>query len=416
MGLVKEIILQLFFALTPFVLFNIYYRDKMRSFSPSFILFTSSVTLFLAMTFSSSAAKGVIFDIRYVIIFFGLVYGGIKIGLILLAEFILYRLYLGGDGKWVAMLILLCSYTLSLLFSRAYRTSQRKTTIILLAGIVFSITPMIMTYFFLHPYFMQNVTYHLIVIPIQNCVGVWLLMSLFGKAVEDKEMFIRHAQNEKLATISHVASSLVHEVRNPLTAVKGFLTLIKEGPQNLPKVEQYITICLDEVKRTEAILSDYLSISKPLSERQEQVELSSQLHIVRDVMFPYATMNNVELEIQEPGFPVMIQANPDEIKQVLVNFIKNAVEACCDAEEGKVTLSLTQDTDSVILEIRDNGIGMSESDITRLGSIYFSTKTSGTGLGLTYSYNAIQVMGGKIVVSSEPKMGTTFTISFPVLS
>lgn len=413
MSLIKEIILQLFFALTPFVLFNIYYRDKIRNYSPSFILFTSSVTLLLAMTFSSSAAKGVIFDIRYVIIFFGLVYGGMKIGLILLAEFVLYRLYLGGDGKWVALLILLCCFTLAAVFSHAYRNTQQKSTINLLAGIVFSATPLVMTYSFLQPYFMQDVPYHLIVIPIQNCVGVWLLMTLFGKAVEDKEIFIRHAQNEKLATISHVASSMVHEVRNPLTAVKGFLTLIKEAPQDLPKVEQYITICLDEVKRTEAILSDYLSISKPLSQRQEQVDLSQQLHIVHDVMYPFAIMNNVELEIKEPGVPVMIQANPDEIKQVLVNFIKNAVEACCDVEEGKVTLSLTQEAHSVILEIRDNGIGMSESDINRLGTVYFSTKSSGTGLGLTYSYNAIQVMGGKIGVSSKPRMGTIFTISFP---
>ncbi|MDH4616174.1 sensor histidine kinase [Brevibacillus sp. AY1] len=414
MSLIKEITLQLFFALIPFVMYNIYYRDKMRSYSSLFILITSSISLLLAMTFASSAVEGLIFDIRYVIMFFGLVYGGIQTGLILLVEFVIYRLYLGGDGKWVALLILVVSFSLSLVFAKKYRTSQNKTSIILVAGIVFSALPMLMTYLFLHSFFVQNIPYHAITIPLKNCIGIWLLMTLFSKAVEDKEMFIRHAQNEKITTMSHVAASLVHEVRNPLTAVKGFLKLIKEAPDDLPKVEQYITICLDEVKRTEAILSDYLSISKPLSERHERIDLSAQITTIHDVMFPFATMNNVELEVQAPQTPVLIMANPDEIKQVLVNFIKNAVEACSHSAQGKVTLLLKTEESQAILEIKDNGIGMSEKEMSRLGSIYFSTKSSGTGLGLTYSYNAIHVMGGKVAVNSIPRIGTTFTISFPM--
>lgn len=409
----KEVILQLFFALIPFVMFNIYYRDKMRSYSPLFILITSSISLLLAMTFASSVVEGVMFDIRYVIMFFGLVYGGIQTGWILLAEFILYRLYLGGDGTWIALLILVVTFTIAIFFARAYRASQRKTAITVFAGIVFSILPMLMTYLFLHSYFVQNIPYHALAIPFKNSLGIWLLMTLFSKAVEDKEMYIRHVQNEKIETMSHVAASLVHEVRNPLTAVKGFLKLIKESPGDLPKVEQYITVCLDEVQRTEAILSDYLSISKPLSERHERIDLSVEITTIHDIMFPYATMNNVELEVHTPQSPVLIIANPDQLKQVLINFIKNAIEACPRSTSGKVTILLEKAGNQAVLQIKDNGIGMSDQEISRLGSVYFSTKASGTGLGLTYSYNAIQIMGGKVAVKSSPGVGTTFTISFP---
>lgn len=416
MSLLKEIILQFFFALTPFVIFNIYYRDKMRSYSRTFILLISSICLFLAMTFASSVVDGVIFDIRYVIMFFGLVYGGIQTALILLIEFVLYRFYLGGEGKWVAMIILACTSCVSLWFSHLYKTTNRKMLVSLLAGLVFSLVALALTYFFFPRYVIEYPAYHIFVIPLQNSVGIWLLMSLFSKSVTDKEIFFKHAQNDKRETMSHVAASLAHEVRNPLTAVKGFLKLIQEDPRNLIKNEQYIKICLDEIQRTESILSEYLSISKPLTARHQLISFSEQINASRDVMSPFANMHNVELEVHTPDTPVLIMANPDEIKQVLVNFIKNAVEACSEMANGKVTLKLLAEEKNALLVIKDNGMGMNEGQISRLGSIYFSTKSNGTGLGLTYSYQVIQALGGTVSVFSKPQVGTMFHISFPYQS
>lgn len=413
MSLLKEMILQIFFAITPFVLFNIYYRNKMRNYSQAFILITSSVCLILAMTFASSVVEGVIFDIRYVIIFFGLVYGGVKTGLILLIEFVLYRFYLGGEGKWIAMIILACTFTISLLFYSRYKTAIRQTLLTVTVGVFYSVIALALTYYFFPQYVAQHLAYHILVIPVQNSVGIWLLMSLFSKAVSDKEISIRHAQNEKISTMSHVAASLAHEVRNPLTAVKGFLKLIQENPENLPKVDQYIQISLDEVQRTESILSEYLAISKPLTERHELVNFSEQLQVIRAVMSPYANMHNVELELRKPDTPVTVMGNPDEIKQVLVNFIKNAVEACSEVPNGKVNLTLLTEGDQAVLIIKDNGVGMDEGQKNRLGSIYFSTKSNGTGLGLTYSYHVIHSMGGTVTVASKPQVGTKFTLTFP---
>ncbi|UUZ83593.1 HAMP domain-containing histidine kinase [Paenibacillus sp. P26] len=251
-------------------------------------------------------------------------------------------------------------------------------------------------------------------IPVQNCLGIWSLLSLFGKSVSDKKMFIQHAQHEKIEAMSHVAASLAHEVRNPLTAVKGFLKLIREKPQDLPKVQQYITICLDEIQRTESILSEYLSISRPHGEQRQLVDFSGQVQAVADVMTPFATMHNVELQVQRPEEALMIRANPDEIKQVLVNFVKNAIEACASTPGGQVSLHLKAVQDRAQLMVKDNGVGMNEQQISRLGSIYFSTKTSGTGLGLTYSYQVIHAVGGGVKVTSKPQSGTVFTIAIPL--
>ncbi|MGG1660837.1 ATP-binding protein [Brevibacillus sp. NRS-1366] len=415
MSLLKEVILQIFFALTPFVLYNIYYRDKLKNYSQSFILVTSSFSLLLAMTFASSVVDGVIFDIRYVIMFFGLVYGGVQTALLLLVEFVIYRLYLGGEGTRVALLMLVCTFTLCLIITKPYKTTYRKSLYTFLAGILFSVVALGLTFIFFPAYVKQHLAYHLFVIPIQNSVGIWLLMSLFSKAIADKELFIEHAQNEKFQAMSHVAASLAHEVRNPLTAVKGFLRLIQESPEEHTKTEQYIKISLDEIQRTESILTEYLSISKPLKDRSDQINVSEQLHVIQEIMLPFANMHNVELDVQIYDTPVMIFANPDEIKQVLVNIVKNAIEACTDVPNGRVILSILMEKGNAILMINDNGngIGMDESQINYLGSIYFSTKSSGTGLGLTYSYHVIHSIGGSVRVTSEPFVGTQFTIIFP---
>lgn len=412
----KEIIFQLFFAYMPFVMFNVFYRDRPRNYTRKFITFISMICLFLSMAFGASAASGYFYDIRHIIMFFGLIFGGLRTGLILLAEFVLYRLYIGGDGTLLAMITVMATFPVSYLLSRIYRYSIRKPLVILLAGIVFSVVPIIAVYLENPQSVIDHLTFHLVVIPLQNAAGCWLLIFLFKKAVADKDLFISYAQNERVQAISHVAASLVHEVRNPLTAVKGFLTLIREGAADRGRTERYIEICMSEIARTEYILSEYLSISKPIADRQVPTDLQELLNITKDIMSPYANMHNVLLEIDDPVEPVWILANPDKIKQVLVNFIKNAVEACAEVPhgQGQVSLKLQMAARKVTLTIRDNGIGMSAEQAKRLGSVYFSTKSSGTGLGMTFSYQAILALGGAVAVHSEPGAGTEFTISLPI--
>ncbi|WP_410771570.1 ATP-binding protein [Fontibacillus sp. BL9] len=414
MTVLKEIILQLFFALMPFLMFNVYYRDQPRNFTKKFIVITSVISLFLSMTFGASAVSGYLFDIRYVIVFFGLIFGGLQTGIILILEFVLYRLYLGGDGTGVAMLLMTIIFPLSLLLRKLYLNSRRKMPVILLAGSVFSLISLLLVYLHNPNSFEDNLMFHIIVIPVQNFFGNWLLISLFQKAVIEKKVVINYAQNEKVEMISQVAASLVHEVRNPLTAVKGFLKLIRESALERDRVHRYIDICVSELERTEYILSEYLSMSKPLKDHQEPTDLRHLLQVTMEVMRPYANMHNVGLDGQYAAGPVWILANPEKTKQVLMNLIKNAIEACYEIPGGKVSLDLTAAGGKATLIIEDNGIGMTEDQIERLGSVFFSTKSKGTGLGLSFSYQAIQAMGGTVSLKSVHRAGTRFTIKLPL--
>lgn len=411
---IKDILLQLLFALTPFVVYNVYYRNLEVNYSRKFIIFTCSFVLLLSMTFASSVQEGLIFDVRYVIIFFGILFGGLTTGFILLVEFIIYRIYLGGSGIWDAMIILAVTFPLSIFLKSLYHNARKKYWITFIAGISFSLIPIIVLYITKPDYILSNITFYFLVMPVHNCLGVWLLITLFNKSVTDKELYLKFIQNEKVEAINQVAASLAHEVRNPLTTVLGFLKLIRSNKLNWEKTERFIDISIEEIHRTEQILSEYLSISKPLGTFQQHIDLVGQLNTVVEVMTPYANMNNVSLEASYPAAPVYIIANPTEMKQLLVNFIKNAIEASAEMPKARVRIQFLQHLRRVQLEIQDNGVGMDEEQISRLGSIYYSTKSTGTGLGLTFSYQAIRSMNGTISVKSEPYSGTVFTISLPL--
>ncbi|CAH1057317.1 sensor histidine kinase [Paenibacillus pseudetheri] len=412
---VKDILLQLLFALTPFVLYTIYYRDKAENYSKQFITITCMICLFMSMTFPASVQKGIIFDVRYVIMFFGMVYGGITTGVVLLVEFLIYRLLIGGQGIFSAVIILSITFSLSALLSILYRRcSEYRKLVTFIAGISFSLIPIGTMLATEYHYTIQNLNFNILVMPVQNSLGIWILISLFNKAVSDKELYLRYLQSEKSETIAHVAASLAHEVRNPLTAVMGFLKLLKDDSITKEKSQKYIDICLEEIKRTEVILSEYLSIAKPNHSMVEKIELVQQIYAIIDIITPYANMNNVTLEIQHLEDQLYVSANPTEIKQLFINFIKNAIEACAVLPSGNVNICIERQSKFAKIAIIDNGVGMSIEQMDRLGSIYFSTKSKGTGLGLTLSYQLIRSMNGDVTVRSKSGEGTQFILTLPL--
>ncbi|MEK4348597.1 HAMP domain-containing sensor histidine kinase [Paenibacillus sp. FSL P4-0184] len=412
---VKDILLQLLFALTPFVLYTIYYRDKAVNYSKQFITITCMICLFMSMTFPASIQDGIIFDIRYVIMFFGMVYGGITTGVFLIVEFLVYRLLIGGQGLYSAIIILSITFSISALLSNLYRRrSEYRKLITLIAGICFSIIPIGTMFATEYQYTIQHLKFNILVMPVQNFLGIWILISLFNKAVSDKELYLRYLQSEKSETIAHVAASLAHEVRNPLTAVMGFLKLLKDDSITREKSQRYIEICLEEIKRTEVILSEYLSIAKPNHSMVEKIELVQQIYSIVDIITPYANMNNVTLEMHPLEDKLYVSANPTEIKQLFINFIKNAIEACTVHSTGIVSIRIERQSQFAKIIIIDNGVGMSSEQMDRLGSIYFSTKSKGTGLGLTLSYQLIRSMNGDVNVRSKSGEGTEFILSIPL--
>ncbi|USD80481.1 ATP-binding protein [Bacillus safensis] len=217
-------------------------------------------------------------------------------------------------------------------------------------------------------------------------------------------------QAQKLAVAGQIAAGIAHEVRNPLTSVNGFLQLMKT---QYPERTDYFDIIFSEIKRIDFVLSELLVLAKPQSVHFQEVQLHGLLEQVITLLKTNAVLSNIDLKQpfkkQDAG---SILADANQMKQLFINLIKNAIEAM--PEGGSIYISTEKVMNEWKITIQDEGKGMSEEDIQKIYDPFFSTKTEGTGLGLTICATILKDHHGRMDVVSELGKGTTFHIYLPV--
>ncbi|MCE4047463.1 MULTISPECIES: ATP-binding protein [Bacillaceae] len=223
---------------------------------------------------------------------------------------------------------------------------------------------------------------------------------------ENHELMIR---NEKLEIAGQLAASIAHEIRNPLTAIKGFMKLAEQGSLNIKDVYPILDA---EINRIETISSELLLLGKPVSTEIKVMDLSKLLYDICTFMQSQANMENVMLHFEIMDKPLFCRCNGDQVKQVFMNIIKNAIEAV--PHGGKIMVYAKEADGHALFEIIDNGVGIPEDIQDRLGEPFYTTKEKGTGLGLMVCYNIIEQHNGHIRFHSAKGVGTTFTVSIPL--
>lgn len=218
-------------------------------------------------------------------------------------------------------------------------------------------------------------------------------------------------KSEKIKIVSEMAASVAHEIRNPLTTVRGFIQLF--GIDNLDKQRRdyYQRICLEELDRAQMIISDYLALAKPDPETIETIPLNEEIVYLSNVLLTYAHFNNIQINAVEADEEILIVGDRHKFRQALVNIGKNAIEAMTHG--GTLELRAYTMKDEAALYISDTGVGMTPAQVRRLGTPYYSTKEKGTGLGTMVSFGILKKMNGKIDVTSELGKGTQYTITIP---
>lgn len=219
------------------------------------------------------------------------------------------------------------------------------------------------------------------------------------------------AHNEKLAFIGRIATGVTHEIKNPLTSLKGFVQLQELEQTYNPK---YSKIMLQELERLTIIVNDLMVIGKPQSINLKPISLTNCLEYVVSLLQQEAENKQITIYTNFPEEQVQIMGEDVRLKQVILNLVKNAMEAMPDG--GEIRLKLVNDGDWTTIHIMDRGVGIAEEDIPHLDQAFYTTKENGTGLGLMVSYKIVEDHHGKIDVQSELNHGTTFSISFPILS
>lgn len=222
-------------------------------------------------------------------------------------------------------------------------------------------------------------------------------------------------QNDKLAMLGKIAAAIAHEIRNPLTSIRGFIQLLTPYLKEIGK-QEYARIILSEIDRANDIIYEFLNSSKPSAPMKQTVLVGLLVKEVILLSESEALMKGCELnsEVFDPYLTVAIDVK--QIKQVLLNMIRNAIDAIQEADDGRkgrIDVSIRREGKYALISIRDNGKGMDRQTLGRLFDPFFTTKEEGTGLGLSVSYRIINNHGGTIHVESFVNEGTEFMIYLP---
>lgn len=221
----------------------------------------------------------------------------------------------------------------------------------------------------------------------------------------------RLQKHEKMEIISELAASVAHEVRNPLQVTRGFLQLLSKRAENSEKT--YMNLALVELDRASDIITDFLTFAKPQLDDIKVLNLSDEFKHIVGILAPMAHLQGGEIRLHIPEH-LYIRGNSAKFKQAFVNIIKNSIEAL--EREGLIEIQARTERETIIVHVRDNGQGMEDEELSRLGEPYFSSKTKGTGLGLMVTFRIIEVMQGKIEFKSKKGAGTEAIVRFPSVS
>ena len=212
---------------------------------------------------------------------------------------------------------------------------------------------------------------------------------------------------DRLHLIGEMAAGIAHEIRNPMTTVRGYLQLFKKRTADQQELED-LQLMIEELDRANAIITEFLSLAK---NKNNQFEMRDINHIIQN-MYPLVRAeaalggNEITLALLT-GLP-MILIDGEEIRQVLINLVRNALQS---SNHGQVTIRTFADNGKVVVAVEDHGCGIPDEIKMQIGTPFFTTKDGGTGLGLAICYSIIQRHNANIDFITSPK-GTTFFIRF----
>lgn len=411
----KDFLLNIFIIFSPLFFYPYIYRTKSNPLLNSAILYILfSIALILTMSFPVSL-NGLTYDFRSIPLVIGSLYGGPRVSLLLFITLILNRHLMGSPHNLIYAISLLPNYIMVLLLKRGYGSLKLYQKIVVAIVLCTSIK---LVTFMLYLSMTEELS-RLFYQPITT-IQTYLLQALIaGLCVYLIEFLNTHFRmqeemitSEKSKIVSDMAAAVAHEIRNPLTTVRGFIQLLGDDDLDRQKKLFYQNICLDELDRAQLIITDYLSLAKPDPETIEQIILKEEISHLTNLLLTYANYKNIQVfEIipEEPSLRIM--GDRYKFRQALINIGKNAIEALHGG--GILEIKAYGENEQVIVAIRDTGVGMTPEQVKRLGTPYYSTKEKGTGLGTMVSFEIIKKMNGKIEITSELGTGTTFKLFFP---
>ncbi|MCM3610503.1 HAMP domain-containing histidine kinase [Planococcus sp. MERTA32b] len=408
----------IFFIIFPIVLYQMLAGAGKRNFFVDYrvtmtILFSISIILCMVFPYQF-LTDDYIFDLRQVPLIVGALYGGPVISAVLFLVSAISRIIIGGDGMYIAVLNLFVVAAGVPFLRSAYMRMNRgmKVATVFIISILSLLFNMIAGYLLFGD-------------PVHDIINIWLMLMLNqGLMIVLTALLIEHIirqelllntlmKHEKMESVSHFAAAVSHELRNPMQSIKGFIQLMQAYDYSRDKQLEFHETILSEISAAESLIDDYLIYAKPVYGELDRMSVNDEVCGVLKLLGPYANSHGAELFCHPAEFDIFIRGDRQKFRQAMVNIIRNGVESMPDG--GEIIARIKVLPAKVIVEVADQGVGMTKEEVERLGEPYFSNKTKGTGLGMMVTYSVIHQMKGAITVNSEKGLGTVFKLVFPKL-
>jgi two-component system sensor histidine kinase HydH len=266
----------------------------------------------------------------------------------------------------------------------------------------------------------DNIQYslHLSSLPVYNqysdFMGRVLLMYDLSELKRLQKEIQRH---DRLVALGKMAAGVAHEVRNPLSSIKGFATLLGSKFKDGSQEHEAADLLVQEAERLNRSITELLNYARPTALRKEPMNLGEIVELSLKLVSSDAKALGVEISLDVEADIPIIAADKDKINQVLLNLYLNglqAMEQSTSAKELKVSVHHDKTEKMLVIEVRDTGSGIPQEDIDKVLDPYFTTKPDGTGLGLALAYKIIDEHKGAIRFSSAEGKGTTVSVTLPI--
>jgi len=222
------------------------------------------------------------------------------------------------------------------------------------------------------------------------------------------------ARNQRLASIGRLAAGVAHEIRNPLSSIKGFATYFKERYRENKDDQQTADIMIQEVERLNRVVGQLLEFARPINISRKPTSIPAIIEDSLRLVEREAFRKNIKIETRFSSPVNEVFIDPDRINQVLLNLYLNAIEAMENGGRLNVVLLLDEEKKWIKISVKDTGTGIKKEELAHIFDPYFTTKPSGTGLGLAIVHNIIDAHDGKVEVESSPGNGATVTLFLPI--
>ena len=229
---------------------------------------------------------------------------------------------------------------------------------------------------------------------------------------ELQDSFEQIKRADRLSAVGQLAASLAHEIRNPLGSIEGAANLI-QSPATSPEIrEGSLNIIRKECQRLNRLLTNLLDFARPRQPEFRSVDLVRLVDSIFALVGPNAQQQHVRLIKMVRKTPHLLESDPEQLRQVLLNLVINGIQAMPGG--GEIEVILDMDDGEVVISVKDQGVGIAPDDLERIFDPFFTTKGSGTGLGLSVAHQVITHLGGSIEAGRNPDRGMTFSISLPM--